>query len=884
MTHEFYFERENDMPPSSFNLRPHLTVANRIFTDREEHATAFHEALATYDALRREPMILNYFGLGGIGKTALLRKLTEELVQSNCDVMYTHINFENTDHHRLSSALLQMKKDLHQRYKIPFRSFELAYSVFWKKLNPGFLPNAKESAIPFLDEGSLLEKFISELEVVPYFSIVPPLLKKIEDAFTSHPVWSKESKAILTTLEDKSIIETEDLLLHYFKTDILRHIHTSQLSHPFVIFFDSYELFYQSSQRHRGRSSTALNWVQHLIKTLPSIIWVVGSRDKMSWEDGPSVSTHQLNELPDDDCLMFLQACGIDCEDSLHDIARMSYGVPYYLDLMVDMYQKSNQSKFVVDPRSNSPLEISKKFLDCLDLNERETLKVLAVPNFWSLDLYIKLMKEFNTGFPVTAYDHLITSSFILEEEHQGWQIHPLMRKCLIEELKQSSNGYFTRRIHSFMWAYYLEQLEDTAHPHLINDLFKEASFHGAHSEELDAYVAWMMEYVNRYKSTRDVISIGQAITDAIHSLSDSKQLGPLHRLEGDLLFYQGDYLAALEVYDVALQHLLALPSNTLSILETKSNMAEIYIQMSRYDKASRLLEEIISSDSGDYVDIAYFSSFSLSYIRLGKLKLRYDKGDQAIRLYELALVHCEKGISLHPGSATLYANMGLAYEKLGEAYGAEKSLVQFEAYVHSLQAYEQAMQHVTDENDYWTIVNYGMMHKRLAEYHQDPELKDAHFTRAIQMYNHVLKKSSTFVECLEKKGHALVDYMIHKIDDADFEKAEILFRQAVNVFETIEQLSPYRASSRNRHASLYTHFSKGLMKQHNFESALSHLQQSLHLYEKMVEYTPDYIYLNNSLQRTHQMLGDVYDCLGDALQSTSHYQMSTTYDQVNIS
>lgn len=864
---------------SSFDFRSHLTVANRLFTDREEHAVAFHEALATYDSQREHPVVLNYFGLGGIGKTALLRKLTEELVQLNSDAIYTHINFENVDHHRLANALLQMKKDLHQRHKIPFRSFELAYSVFWKKLNPGFVPNAKESTIPFLDEGSLLEKVISELDVVPYFSIVPPLLKKIEEAFTSHPAWSKESKAILTTLEEKSILETEDLLLHYFKEDLSRHIHTMHTSQPFVIFLDSYELLCQSSQRNRGRSSTPFDWVQRLVITLPSIIWVVGSRDEISWSDfSSSLSSHHLKELPDDDRLRFLQACGIDCEDSMHNIARISYGVPYYLDLMVDMYQKSNRSKFVVNPLSNSPLEISKRFLFCLDLNERETLKVLAVPNFWSLDLYIKLMKEFHTGFPVTAYDQLIKSSFIIEAKQGIWQIHPLMRKCLIEELNQSCNGYFTRRIHSFMWEYYLEKLDNVTHTYDIDDLFKEASFHGSHAEDLDAYITWIIEYVNRYKSTRDLINIGQAITDAIHSLSDSEQLAPLYRLEGDLLFYQGDYIAALDAYNSALHHLFATTSNTLAVVGIKSNMAEMYIQMSHYDKASCLLEEIISAEHIDCVDETYFSSLSLSYIRLGKLKLRYKKVEQAVRLYKLALVYCENGIRLYPISTVLYANMGLAYEKLGEAYGSEKSLARFDAYVRSLQAYEQSMQHMTDENDYWTIINYGMVHKRLAEYHQDPQLKDAHFTKAIQIYDHVLMKSSTFVECLEKKGHALVDYMIHKIDHADFDLSETLFLQAVNVFETIEQLSPYRASSRNRHASLYTHFSSGLMKQHNYEAALYHLQRSLHLYEQMVAYTPDYIYLNSSLQRTHRTLGDVYDCLGDAVQSKSHYQLAANY------
>ena len=863
------------------NSLHHLTVANRMFTDRKEHTSAFHEAVATYDSKREIPIILNFFGFGGIGKTALLRKLIEELNSSNNDSIYTNINFENTDHHRLSSALLQMKMDLHQRYKIPFRSFELAYSVFWKKLNPGFLPNAKESVFPFLDEGSLLEKVISELDIVPYFSIVPPLLKKIEEAFTSHPSWSKESKDILKTLEGKSIIETENLLLFYFKEDLSRHINTKNIRKPFIIFFDSYELLLQSSQKNHSRFFNSIDWVQHLIESLPNITWVIGSRNQVSWsETSCKLITHRLKELPDDDRLSFLQACGIECDDSLQHIAEASYGVPYYLDLMVDMYHKSSQNTFTFD-YSNSTIEVSKKFLYCLDLHERETLKVLAIPNFWSLDIYFSLMKEFNTGFPITAFNQLIDSSFIIEKENKGWQIHPLMRKCLIEDLKGAHNGYFNRRINSFMWKYYLEKFKDETDPKDISDLFKEASFHGSRSDNLDEYIAWMIDYVNLYKSTRDLISIGQAITDALHTISDSRKLAPLNRLRGDILFYQGIYHEALTSYETSLQQYLKQSAYASEILEIRSNMAEIHIQTSNYNEARALLEKVVSSDIRDRIDENYFIMMSLSYIRLGKLNLRYKKIDHAIRLYELALVNCENGIELYPDSNTLFANLGLAYEKLGEAYGKKNQLARFDAYLHSLTAYEQSLQSATDETIYWTFINYGMVHKRLAEHHQDPVLKDYHFNEAICMYNQVLNKSSVFVECLEKKGHALVDYMIHKIDYAEFEKAEKLFIEAAHVFDTIEQLSPYRASSRNRHASLYTHFSKGLIEQHKYNSALSHLKQSLHLYEQLVSYTPNYIYLNNSLQRTHQLLGDVYGCLGNTVQSLSHYELANSYDQI---
>ena len=64
------------------NYNNYLT-AEQLFTDREEPRKAFWDI---YDNMSAgEYMVLSYYGIGGIGKTTLLKQLIKELYEKKAD-------------------------------------------------------------------------------------------------------------------------------------------------------------------------------------------------------------------------------------------------------------------------------------------------------------------------------------------------------------------------------------------------------------------------------------------------------------------------------------------------------------------------------------------------------------------------------------------------------------------------------------------------------------------------------------------------------------------------------------------------------------------------------------------------------------------------------
>src|SRR4051812_47781824 len=81
-------------PSSRLTRIPH---ALELFTDRESQrqlAAEFFAALAD-DLPRLTKPVLNFYGVGGIGKTTLLAKIKEEMVSKNSPVRLVHLDVDD---------------------------------------------------------------------------------------------------------------------------------------------------------------------------------------------------------------------------------------------------------------------------------------------------------------------------------------------------------------------------------------------------------------------------------------------------------------------------------------------------------------------------------------------------------------------------------------------------------------------------------------------------------------------------------------------------------------------------------------------------------------------------------------------------------------------
>ena len=98
--------------------------ATRVFTDREEPRAAFWK---NYDRCIKEMAdggnihVLTYYGIGGIGKSSLLKKLMSEMDDRFSDRRYVYFDFNIYQESR--AVLTSLKNKLTEQCKFTFPLF-----------------------------------------------------------------------------------------------------------------------------------------------------------------------------------------------------------------------------------------------------------------------------------------------------------------------------------------------------------------------------------------------------------------------------------------------------------------------------------------------------------------------------------------------------------------------------------------------------------------------------------------------------------------------------------------------------------------------------------------------------------------------------------------
>lgn len=856
----------------------HPQSAMREFTDREEPTKAFMDAVQEKE--QDQYKVLTYYGVGGIGKSRLLRELDRKLALSDPRAVKTILNFKEEKHRTPSEAMIWLREELKRQYQIKFTSFDLAYIIYWKKLNPQVSLKAKEEALPFLEEGSFIGEVIHQLENVPIAQWFPKTLKFISGIAKYKDTlqwWLGNGKAILEQLETLLPHEIEERLPAYWAADLKVHLANNQART--IIFIDTYEALWEKS-RQQGSFYDKDAWLQEWVLQLPEVLWVICGREKLQWaqtnpgwNDERHLEQHLIGALSSVDSDKFLQSCGVHSEEIRQVIIEASHGLPYYLDLMVDTYKVLAETH---DPQlhefSRTPQKILDRFLVYLELPEKETLKVLSFTRHWTIELFRHLVTVFHTGFPHTAYTELFRFSFITKEAEQQWQMHVMMRTGLQEEV-QEQDADLCKKVHAVLFEYYDEKLSKTAFQSKQR-YFEEAFYHGKHALTTKEFLSWFLEKGRNLKSSGHfhwLSSHYDKLQPVLISDVEEGLQGAVHQLFGDTYLLQGEYERGIVEYETAIDKFKkcrADPSNTLSLVRCLTDLAEINIQLSQYDKAYDLLYKgkKYLADFHSGTGEAYYIVVLLQSIRIGKLDIRFSRYEEATTNFRHAIQMSAQATGRCGPSSSIEALTALAYEKLGELAAIEADTSSEFWYTKAIESYERALQNDTVQDAIRITANLGLAHKRLAEQYsisEQPSQKIKSFAQALVIYDKVLEQSPYFIDVWEKKGHAVVDYMRLQIELDLYNEAHASFHEAVEAFETAIELSPRQGGSWNRLASAYRERGKLYMKQGQMDNAILSLTESIKLSTNVIDKIPDYIYSHNSIGKTYEQLAEVYAVIG---------------------
>lgn len=464
------------------------------FTDREDFINVFKTTLL--DGPRGRHRVLVYYGVGGIGKTTLRKELSKLTELLKPGTVQAALDLDVPSYRNQEAALFVLRKALREDYKVQFTAFDIAYAIYWQKTHP-HMPMTRES-IPMMEEGTLLADIISGAGVIPVVAVIPKLaLAAVKAGGAVREWWTKRGHQELKGLPELEPNEIAERLPMYWATSLQEYL--AQKGLVAVIFLDTYETLWEA-ERTEGTYHLRDEWVRELVAQLPEVLWVVCGREKLRWGEvdpdwAECLDQHLVGGLADADARSLLRSCGITAPGIQQVIVEGSSGMPYYLDLAVDTWftikERQNREPAPTD-FARTPRDIFTRFLRHLTLPETETLKVLSAPRFWDYALFVRLVDEYRTGYPVTMFSDLCRFSFI----HQGelpdtWAMHHVMR----ESLQQHQAPDLNRRVHQFMLEYHTRQLEGIE-ARSITDRHRialgEAFYHGRIVLSAQALLQWL--------------------------------------------------------------------------------------------------------------------------------------------------------------------------------------------------------------------------------------------------------------------------------------------------------------------------------------------------------------------------------------------------------
>jgi tetratricopeptide (TPR) repeat protein len=291
-------------------------AALKYFTDREGAIKAFERYL---NAPASENLrVLTFYGVGGIGKTTLVRKLCEDLRQANIPHARFDMQTVRDQTQAYREALLQMRCDLESQFHIQFPRFDLCLAVILAR--EGSDPPPLVRINPILQD---VFKFATALFEAPREGLgglidaairrFPKLEAYVRKVFKTEDVIHLRNLALR---DDQALYEE---LIRRFAQDLKENLPARPgRACRGVLFLDTYEALWSGREVHTAQGRLLDEWVRQLASYClgSGVLLVISGRDRLRWdEDNPDwrdwLDQHLLGGLSERDAQAFLSKCGV---------------------------------------------------------------------------------------------------------------------------------------------------------------------------------------------------------------------------------------------------------------------------------------------------------------------------------------------------------------------------------------------------------------------------------------------------------------------------------------------------------------------------------------------------------------------------------------------
>ena len=406
--------------------RKDTQLAVKKFTDREEPRKIFRDSLNA--AIRDgsgKVNVLDFYGIGGIGKTALLMELKKTICGEFPKVKYIVMDFATVvDLGDTLEILRSMERMMRERYGFSFPFFDLVAYTYETKLGKLATRPELESIVESNQEFGFLVDVMDEIPFVDTISKVIKLAsfaKRGKD-MAKERLTNRKFKERLEEVDKKSAQEVKKELGYYFAEDLAQN--TAKLAEPFVVIFDTYEaLVNEFTAGVPLDNDLFIRGPMGLIENVENVLWVVSGREKLKWIEldaswEGSLNCWKIGELSYVDAKWFLNEAGIKDESLVKGIYDLTKGVPMYLDLCVDVYysvKEGGNEPTLKDFGIDTGMLVN-RFCTYMGDVEKDFIMFLAFLDSWTDETIEGIVTSKGMTFSPSLYEKIKEFSVVVQE------------------------------------------------------------------------------------------------------------------------------------------------------------------------------------------------------------------------------------------------------------------------------------------------------------------------------------------------------------------------------------------------------------------------------------------------------------------------------------
>lgn len=455
------------MLKSKFAKKKQGFQAQKIFTDRVEPTAVFYNSISEIEDKTQELIV--YYGKGGIGKSTLLKNLikhSEEAYKEAPGKTFHNI-FVSLDAYEYSNPvniLMSIRNGVIGDCSL----FDYALMQYFAK--------TKMTIEEMRNKGNLFSHAVMDIlndvvtvgtaQVCVPAAALNKCINLIKDMR-----FKERYKEEMQEISELNEFELFERLPYYLGICIS---YAAEKGHYHVIFMDSYESVL--ARTVGGTPSVDKeDWLKELFLSCEPVRVVIASRDRIRWDKEDEewndyLNQHLIYNLSEEDSRWFLQQVPIYHEDVVEAIVKNAGGVPLYLDMCVDIYEKTYNAdeKFEIETLQKGE-KIIDRYIRHLSQKNKYAVKVLSMTRSFDMDFAQKLLQKQKLVYNKEELKELFEKSIILPieekkglwkldtsvslhlnqkmEKEQRKEIFDDMLECVIEDQSGRSFVYFAMLI-----------------------------------------------------------------------------------------------------------------------------------------------------------------------------------------------------------------------------------------------------------------------------------------------------------------------------------------------------------------------------------------------------------------------------------------------------